>query len=292
MGVLSTPNKVVSPPVKTGSQKSTPAGSQRTTPRPPAGAPTAQATKPNSITTEAKKNLHRDHGDHDSIQEKHVGRSTNNLIANKYQANLAKSESRKAKNLFPTQPATRYEAIAKEYDEWSKAYLAKAGTWPSLLSRFGVAVAAQTDAKKIDKKSEVVLKWDKDGNGVISLMEFRNQVKNLHLGEKDYKEIDQLFTGFDNVREPSAAPTPCPRSEMSDAPECLSGASTVAIPPHTTRCFPHPRPMEHAPSTLPRPTPLLTWSAAWLFTLTQRLASRTQDQWSTHPQPCLDPCPC
>ena len=186
-----TPAKTLSPPNKTNGQNKTPRGG-------------VSGTKAGSLTAEAKKNLNRDHGDHDSLQEKHVGRSTNNLIANKYQANLAKSESRKAKNLFPTQPASRYAMIANEYDEWSEAYLAKSRTWPTLLSRFGVAVGAQTDAKKIDKKSEIVLKWDKDGNGVISLMEFRNQVKNLHLGEKDYKEIDQLFTGFDNVRAPAA----------------------------------------------------------------------------------------
>ena len=84
--------------------------------------------------------MNRDHADHDSIQERHVGRSTNNLIANKYQANLAKKESRQAKNLFPTQPASRYEMIADEYEDWSEAYLAKARTWETLLSRFGVAM--------------------------------------------------------------------------------------------------------------------------------------------------------
>jgi len=179
--------KVLSP-LSTTSEKKTPRGSTTS----------SKPEERKSVVAEAKKNLTSEHGDKDPRQELHAGRHTDHLIAKKAQANLVKTESRKAKNLFQTHSASRYEAIAKEYDDWSEAYLAKTRTWPSLLSRFGVAIAAQTDGKRIDQKSNIVMKWDKDGNGTISLQEFRIQVKALHLGEKDCKEIDALFTGFDN----------------------------------------------------------------------------------------------
>jgi Ca2+-binding EF-hand superfamily protein len=91
------------------------------------------------------------------------------------------------------QPASKYEALAKEIREkHAKEDAEIAAQWGTCKMMVGMELI-----KKKCKAPQLVLDWDKKGKGVVSKVEFRQGIKESLTVKTDMKSLDALFDSFD-----------------------------------------------------------------------------------------------
>jgi Ca2+-binding EF-hand superfamily protein len=91
------------------------------------------------------------------------------------------------------QPASKYEALAKEIREkHAKEDAEIAAQWGTCKMMVGMELI-----KKKFKAPQLVLDWDKKGKGVVSKVEFRQGIKESLTVKTDMKSLDALFDSFD-----------------------------------------------------------------------------------------------
>jgi colicin import membrane protein len=91
------------------------------------------------------------------------------------------------------QPASKYEALAKEIREkHAKEDAEIAAQWGTCKMMVGMELI-----KKKLKAPQLVLDWDKKGKGEVSKVEFRQGIKESLTVKTDMKSLDALFDSFD-----------------------------------------------------------------------------------------------
>lgn len=129
-------------------------------------------------------------------------RTSVNIKAGGAQDRLSKAtENAKDRPNAAIKLATHYVEVAKTYEGRAAAHDLLAYKGVTLLSRIGAALRArevdQKSVGKIDARSDIVREWDKNGDGKLSLTEFRIEVRTLVPKDADVHDIDALFKSTD-----------------------------------------------------------------------------------------------
>jgi Ca2+-binding EF-hand superfamily protein len=138
-------------------------------------------------------------GHRDAATEAHAGSSANMIAAKgaKHKAFLEKGAKKTMSEEQSIEPSIKYEALVKDYEDRAMEVDTHVADGETLLSRFGGALAARNVGGKLDQKASIVYDWDKNKDGKLSLMEFRQQVKGVGIAEQDVHKIDELFKMWD-----------------------------------------------------------------------------------------------
>lgn len=137
-------------------------------------------------------------GHRDAKHEQHSGSSANMAAAKgaKYKDFLSAGATKTMSGEASIKPAGEFEALAKEYEDRAAEVESHVSDAETLVSRFGAVLVARK-VGKLDERAAIVMDWDKNSDGKISLMEFRQQVKGVGIVEKDVHNIDNLFKQWD-----------------------------------------------------------------------------------------------
>ena len=134
----------------------------------------------------------------DPAGAKHVGSSVNITAGKgaKHKAFLDDNAKTTMSKEAKIEPSSTYMLLASEYEAKAVDIESHTKDNETLLSRFGAALSKKYSGK-LDEKASIVLDWDKNGDGKLSLMEFRQQIRGVGVTEKDIHNVDDMFKEFD-----------------------------------------------------------------------------------------------
>ena len=140
----------------------------------------------------------------DRMHEKHAGASANlhSRSGAKHHDFLDPNAVKSMSGEAQLKAASHYEALAAKYEATASKVETHQADNKTQLSILGDAIntyckSNEINLSKLDAKASIVNKWDKSGDGQISQVEFRLQVKGLGVAEYDVHKIDELFKQFD-----------------------------------------------------------------------------------------------
>lgn len=142
-------------------------------------------------------------------RDKFAGSSSNIVAARsaKYKAYLADGAQKSMSEDKHIKPSSHYEELAQQYAEKASRFEAHAADRETILAHFGRALSASRKGRLDTKAKEILVEWDKNKDGKLSMLEFRMQVSALGIAGDDaideqiFKPLDRDGNGFLDLHE-------------------------------------------------------------------------------------------